>query len=515
MAITQGRYIGSDAAFKSRKSKSLSSSMRLGSQRKDSLEKKAIDDKRDQEQAKTKEISRREKERQSMRSDLEKRVSEETSPNRNTDERRKVVNVGRPDTAKNPMDPRAKLVKQAEIKNKIIEDQEKSMSMQKYHNLSDDLVAAVRAVLEGKNPFADKDDKKSKAKKDDDDADDKDTKSKKDDSDDDDADDKDTKSSKKDDGDDDDTDRQVGKSGKKTKVDVNPTMKMANEELKGGQKKLDKNHNGKLDKQDFKMLRKEEVELDEAMKFDRQHSPMPKMNQPSLKAHKDAEAWHAGHYEQATNREEKAFHRERMQHHNGQAAAMKGMGIKEETEQLDEFGGAYSKPARVPQRMIQPKAAERMANIADKKKMSHDNVQSVLFNQGHGRKSERLIKSLRKEDVSLSDEETARIEAKLQESDDKAYKYRDTDPADKNNDYDPNKDKNPEHIVVQLRKAKSLGAANRPIHFHDGSKVKVASGHVQKALDMHGSFKKAPDKDEFTQKLQASHASFKKAIGEG
>jgi hypothetical protein len=31
------------------------------------------------------------------------------------------------------------------------------------------------------------------------------------------------------------------------------------EELKGGQKNLDKNHNGKLDKQDFKMLRKEET----------------------------------------------------------------------------------------------------------------------------------------------------------------------------------------------------------------------------------------------------------------
>jgi hypothetical protein len=31
------------------------------------------------------------------------------------------------------------------------------------------------------------------------------------------------------------------------------------EELKGGQKKLDKNHNGKLDKQDFKMLRNEEA----------------------------------------------------------------------------------------------------------------------------------------------------------------------------------------------------------------------------------------------------------------
>ena len=39
------------------------------------------------------------------------------------------------------------------------------------------------------------------------------------------------------------------------------------EKLVGGQKKLDKNHNGKLDKQDFKMIRKEEVEeLDELSK---------------------------------------------------------------------------------------------------------------------------------------------------------------------------------------------------------------------------------------------------------
>jgi hypothetical protein len=35
--------------------------------------------------------------------------------------------------------------------------------------------------------------------------------------------------------------------------------KVAKEELVGGQKKLDKNHNGKLDKRDFKMLRKEET----------------------------------------------------------------------------------------------------------------------------------------------------------------------------------------------------------------------------------------------------------------
>lgn len=75
--------------------------------------------------------------------------------------------------------------------------------------------------------------------------------------------------------------------------------------------------------------------------------------------------------------------------------------ISEDSEQLDELGGAYSKPARVPQRMIQPKAAERVAKIADRKKMSHDDVQKVLFNQGHGRKSEKLIKSLRKEETVI------------------------------------------------------------------------------------------------------------------
>jgi hypothetical protein len=415
---SQGRYLGTDSAFKYRKSKSIGAGIKLGSQRKDSLEKKAIDDKHDQEQAKTKEISRRQKERRSMRKELEKRVAaEETNPNRNTDERRKVVNVGRPDTAKNPIDTRSKLAKQGEIKKKIIDENEvKTMTFQKYHNLPDDLVAAVRSVLEGKNPFAKKDDDKKLSKDDDsDDDDDMKAKSKKDDDDDDDA----------------DQDKKVGVDGKKTKVDLNPKMKMANEELKGNQKKLDKNHNGRLDAQDFKMLRKEEVEqVDESMKFDKSHAPMPELNQPSLKAHKAAADWHREYYEQSTNNKHKLLHKDRMLHHNSMVAAMKSMGVQESM-------------------------------------------------------------------VALSDEETARILAKLNEADDEDEKH----------------DDGPEHIVMQLRKAKSLGAANRPIHFHDGSKVKVASGHVQKALDMHGSFKKAPEKDEFTQKLQASHASFKKAIG--
>lgn len=398
---SQGRYLGTDSAFKYRKSKSAGSGLNLGAQRKDSLEKKAINDKLNQEKAKTKEISRREKERQSMRKELEKRVAaEETNPNRNTDERRKVVNVGRPDTAKNPMDTRSKLAKQGEIKTKIIDENEvKSMNFQKHHNLPDSLVAAVRDVMEKKNPFAKDDDKKPKKDDDSDDADDKKAKSKKDDGDD----------------DDDDQDKKVGADGKKTKVDLNPKMKMANEELKGNQKKLDKNHNGKLDAQDFKMLRKEEVE-----QVDEKHIGFAKLEKK---------------------------------------IAAKG-GVKD--------------PGAV-------------AAAIGRKKYGKKKFQAAA---AAGKKL--------KEEIGLSDEETARIQAKLNE-------------ADAEDDHQDG----PEHIVMQLRKAKSLGADNRPIHFHDGSKVKLASGHVQKALDMHGSFKKAPEKDEFTQKLQASHASFKKAIGEG
>jgi len=362
--VSQGKFLGKSAAFKYRKAGGIDSGIKLSAQRKDSLEKRAINVKQDSEVARTKEVSRREKERKQRQIQMVKRVSEET----NTEKRQKVIAVGRPDTANTPFEISSKLNKLSQIKNKIIDENEvKTMTFQKYHNLPDSLVSAVTAVLERvKNPFID-DDKKMKSKKDDDQDDDDDT---------------DMKSKKNDDLDDedeDDSDKMIGTSGKKTKVELKPKTQSANEELKGKQHKLDKNKNGRLDKHDFKLLRKEETELDE---------------------------------------------------------------------------------------------------------------------------------------VGLSDEETQRILTKLKESDDKAYKYRDTDPADKDNDYDATKDKNPEHIVMQLRKAKSLGAANRPIHFHDGSKVKVSSAHVQKALDMHGSFKRAPAKDEFTQKLQASHSSFKKALGE-
>lgn len=421
---SQGRYLGTDSAFKYRKSKSVGSGLKLGAQRKDSLEKKAIDDKRNQEQAKTKEISRREKERKSMRKELEKRVAaEETNPNRNTDERRKVANVGRPDTAKNPMDPRSKLAKQGEIKTKIIDENEvKSMNFQKHHNLPDDLVATVRAVMEKKNPFAKDDDKKPKKDDDSDAADDKKAKSKKDDGDD----------------DADDQDEKVGTSGKKTKVDLNPTMKMANEEVE------------------------EIAEVSAKL---------------AIKAYRERESGARQGYND---------------HDPAKSSATLGRIEKK-------FG---SKVAAAAQKDVGGSTKPRAYGPGDKlasKQNTYAGYSSAGTKKGtQQRKDYMKMQKKTNEEASLSDEETARIQAKLNEA----------------GDEDDHQD-GPEHIVMQLRKAKSLGAANRPIHFHDGSKVKVASGHVQKALDMHNSFKKAPEKDEFTQKLQASHASFKKAIGEG
>jgi len=469
--ISQSKFTGYNSSFKSRKTNQIGPGLSLDVRRKQDLEAKAINDKQNQEQAKAKEISRGEKERKTMRADLEKRVSsEEADPNRNTDARRKVVNVGRPDTAKSPMDPRSKLAKQGEIQRKIIEDQEKnSMTFQKYHSLPDDLVNAVRLVMEKKNPFV-KDNDKTSAKKDDDV---------------DDSDDKNMKSKKSENGDDVDdsenSEKMVGKNGK-TKVDIAPKLKVSNEELKGGQKKLDKNNNGKLDKHDFKMLRKEEVEqVDEASSF----------YVRSVKGSHGDDKVHGKHNDL------KSALASAQKIKGGHVVRTSGPKKNSSYETITHYynpDGVVSKPGSKEDNRFHPKHGTNRMDLDE----------NITPNQEVEQVDELSNKTLRnytgaatKEDITLSDEETARILAKLNEADD-----------------DEDKHDGPEHIVMQLRKAKSLGAANRPIHFHDGSKVNVSSGHVRKALDMHNSFKKTLDKEEFTKKLQASHSSFKKAIGE-
>jgi len=82
----------------------------------------------------------------------------------------------------------------------------------------------------------------------------------------------------------------------------------------------------------------------------------------------------------------------------------KNLYVMEEVEELDELSDTYSAPARVPQKMIKPEAARRMASTANRKNMSDKDVETVLFNQGHGRKSLKLINQLRKEEVEAIDE---------------------------------------------------------------------------------------------------------------
>jgi hypothetical protein len=64
-------------------------------------------------------------------------------------------------------------------------------------------------------------------------------------------------------------------------------------------------------------------------------------------------------------------------------------------EQINELSSTYTPPKRVPQRPIKKPAATKLANIADKKGMNNKDVQNILFNQGHGRKSEKLVNSIR------------------------------------------------------------------------------------------------------------------------
>jgi len=107
----------------------------------------------------------------------------------------------------------------------------------------------------------------------------------------------------------------------------------------------------------------------------------------------------------------------------------KRINIKEEAEQIDELSNTYSAPAKVPQKMIKPEAARRMANTANRKNMSDKDVETVLFNQGHGRKSLKLINQLRKEEAEQIDELSKKPGGILD-----TYQQRGTFKGDKNRD---------------------------------------------------------------------------------
>jgi hypothetical protein len=217
---------------------------------------------------------------------------------RGTALRQKVVNVGRPDTAEDPTDTKSTLAKQGKIEKKIIEgkvpdnweENSKSKRVATAKKLADDamdhdstdkIVPHVPKITE-----AFKTDTPAKQDGDMDDMDakkltggktDVDLHPKTDDrvEDQSEEDKVSKKATKK-------VNKEIGQTGAKGVKEMhNPTKNFGlsdslieatrkvmtpvveadqiDEKLVGGQKKLDKNHNGKLDGQDFKMLRKEEA----------------------------------------------------------------------------------------------------------------------------------------------------------------------------------------------------------------------------------------------------------------
>lgn len=69
-----------------------------------------------------------------------------------------------------------------------------------------------------------------------------------------------------------------------------------------------------------------------------------------------------------------------------------------------------------------------------------------------------------------------------------------------------------EHLVMQLRKASSIGSK---VKFRDGSEHHVAPNHVEKFNDRYHSLKSSIEKESYVKRAHKSHADFMHAISEG
>ena len=69
----------------------------------------------------------------------------------------------------------------------------------------------------------------------------------------------------------------------------------------------------------------------------------------------------------------------------------------------------------------------------------------------------------------------------------------------------------PKHLVMQLRKATSIGSK---VKFYDGSEHHVAPNHVEKFNDRYHSLKSSIEKESLVKRAHKSHADFMRAISE-
>lgn len=86
-----------------------------------------------------------------------------------------------------------------------------------------------------------------------------------------------------------------------------------------------------------------------------------------------------------------------------------------------------------------------------------------------------------------------------------------TDGAQKKSKHDGSANKEPEHIVAQLRKAITLGDSHDGVKFKDGKTHKVSAAHAHKFLNNYMQHKPA-NKEKMQDHAHASHDNFKKHV---
>ena len=153
-------------------------------------------------------------------------------------------------------------------------------------------------------------------------------------------------------------------------------------------------------------------------------------------------------------------------HPDDKASAIKianGVVRKRIHESLDETikkTDPKDRPARVPSRMISDEAARRMAKIAKEKGQTEKDLETILFNQGRGRKSLKLILSYMKEEPKSEKKEVNESAKDLPENGYAVVKGATVVSKDH------------PHSKSARDEAKSLGSGHKALHIEDGYAVR-------------------------------------------
>ena len=270
-----------------------------------------------------------------------------------------------------------------------------------------------------------------------------------------------------------------------TKKPINGHPTNVKEELKGGQKNLDKNKNGKLDADDFKRLRKEESEqVDEVVRvrdtirhaLDKTHGEKGPTLQHKMDRHelasaaKDRRAKTSGSGVSGFN----AKIKKKDQEHRD-TGHVKAVNVKEEAEQIDELSkgtlGSYIKKA-ADSAAITRKIGSDFEHMADKSRKPSSKAAANTLADKYKSQSRDRRKNIGKAVDRLTKEEIEQIEERNKEN---AMKRKSMD-ASRGARYkaagNPVPDAEPEHKTGQQHN-KAIGRALR--NEDDESKLSYSS----------------------------------------